>query len=161
MTLSLSPLGMANNSLSLTLVMLNYTLPLIFFNSEIFYVFPLWPLIFCLSINFVVIITVHSTLILINSKYRIVFRGNLSTEASVEMVYILFTVSLFLLDPPVSLLLLLLELLAFNPFGHPPISGMLVLVTLRTECYGICSMLIFLLLFLLILIFVNIVLKAK
>ena len=102
-----------------------------------------------------------SILILINSKYRIVFRGNLFTEASVEMVYILFTVSLFLLDPPVSLFLLLLEMLAFNPFVHLPISGMLDLVILRTECYDICLIILSLLLFQLLPNSVNIVLKAK
>ena len=141
--------------------MLNSTLPLIFLNFAIFYVFPLWLLISCLSISFAVIINVPFILILIVSKYRIVFRGNLSTKASVEMVYIPFMVSLFLLDPPVHLFLLLLELLAFNLFVQPPAFGMLGLVILKIKCYGIFSVILFLLLFQLIPNSVNIVLKAK
>jgi hypothetical protein len=90
--------------------MLNSTHLLISLNSEIFYVFHLWLLIFCLSINFVVTITVPFTLILIVSKYRIIFWGNLSTKASVEMVYIPFTVYLFLLDPQVH---------PFSPSARP------------------------------------------
>ncbi len=104
----------------------------------------------------------HFTLIfMISSKYRIVFQGNLSTEASVEMVYILFTVYLFLLDHHDNPFLLLLKLLAFSPFVHLPISGMLDLAILKTECYCICLVILSLPLFQLIPNSVNIVFKAK